>query len=51
VAPLSLLIPVFGIISSMIIVGERIGSIEIVSIVVIILGLMIGFYKPKVELK
>lgn len=49
VAPLSLLIPVFGITSSMVIVGERVSSFEIISILIIITGLMIGLYKPAVK--
>ena len=45
VAPLSLLIPVFGIASSMLILGERVGTANLVFIAVIISGLAIGLYR------
>lgn len=45
VAPLSLLIPVFGIASSMLILGERISMPNLVFIAVIIVGLGVGFYR------
>lgn len=50
VAPLSLLIPVFGIISSVLIVGEKVSSIEVGFILIIIFGLGIGLYR-KVPVK
>ena len=50
VAPLSLLIPVFGIGSSMLILGERISTPHLVFIMVIISGLATGLYrKPIVQ--
>ncbi|WP_248751930.1 EamA family transporter [Pseudomonas sp. MWU15-20650] len=45
VAPLSLLIPIFGIASSMLILGERISMPNLVFIAVIIVGLGVGFYR------
>lgn len=45
VAPLSLLIPVFGIASSMVILNEHIGKVEAISIGAIIAGLAFGLYK------
>lgn len=45
VAPLSLLIPVFGIGSSMLIIGEHISIPNMISIVVIIIGLAVGLYR------
>lgn len=47
VAPLSLMIPVFGIGSSMIIVGEKIAVNELMSIVIIIIALLIGLPKKR----
>ena len=48
VAPLSLLIPVFGIITSVFILGERVSAIELISVILIIFGLAIGIYKRPV---
>ncbi|WLG90517.1 EamA family transporter [Pseudomonas cucumis] len=45
VAPLSLLIPVFGIGSSMLIIGEHISTPNLISIVIIIMGLAVGLYR------
>ncbi|WP_144174772.1 EamA family transporter [Pseudomonas sp. Kh13] len=45
VAPLSLLIPVFGIASSMLIFGEQISTPNMISVVVIIVGLALGLYR------
>lgn len=45
VAPLSLLIPVFGIASSMLILGERISTLHLLFIAVIIIGLAVGLYR------
>ena len=45
VAPLSLLIPVFGITSSVVISGEHVSVAEAASMVVIIAGLFIGLMK------
>ncbi|MEM5365272.1 EamA family transporter [Paraburkholderia azotifigens] len=45
VAPLSLMIPVFGIVTSILLIGEQVHPIELVSIVVIIAGLAIGMYR------
>lgn len=50
VAPLSLLIPVFGIASSMLIIGERISTLELISIAIILLGLAVGLYRRPVTL-
>ena len=44
VAPLSLLIPVFGMASSMLILGERISTLHLLFIAVIIIGLAVGLY-------
>lgn len=50
VAPLSLLIPVFGIASSMWILGERVSTLNLLCIAVIIVGLAVGLYrKPTVH--
>ena len=45
VAPLSLLIPVFGIGSSMLIIGEHISTPNLISIAIIITGLAVGLYR------
>lgn len=45
VAPLSLLIPVFGMTSSMLIIGERISTPNLLSIALIITGLAVGLYR------
>jgi O-acetylserine/cysteine efflux transporter len=45
VAPLSLMIPVFGIVTSIALIGERVQPVEMVSIVVIIVGLAIGILR------
>ncbi|UVK98854.1 EamA family transporter [Pseudomonas sp. B21-048] len=45
VAPLSLLIPVFGIGSSMLIIGEHISIPNLISIAIIIMGLTVGLYR------
>lgn len=45
VAPLSLLIPVFGIASSMWILGERVSTPNLIFITVIITGLAVGLYR------
>jgi O-acetylserine/cysteine efflux transporter len=45
VAPLSLLIPVFGIGSSMLIIGEHISTPSLISIAIIIMGLAVGLYR------
>ncbi|WP_395607887.1 EamA family transporter [Pseudomonas sp. B22129] len=47
VAPLSLLIPVFGIASSMLILGERIAVPHLLFIAVIIIGLAVGLYRKR----
>lgn len=44
VAPLSLLVPVFGLISSVLIFREQIGIQKILSILIIILGLILSLY-------
>ncbi|MCF5051356.1 EamA family transporter [Pseudomonas syringae] len=49
VAPLSLLIPVFGISSSMLIIGERISTPNLISIGIIIAGLAVGLYRKPDE--
>ena len=50
VAPLSLLIPVFGITSSMLILDERISTPNLISIGIIIVGLAVGLYRKPVNL-
>ena len=45
VAPLSLLIPVFGIGSSMLIIGEHVSTPNLISIAIIIMGLAVGLYR------
>jgi O-acetylserine/cysteine efflux transporter len=45
VAPMSLLIPVFGIGSSILLIDEQVGTSEIVSILIIIAALAIGLHK------
>lgn len=49
VAPLSLLIPVFGLGSSMLILGEQVSFVEALSISAIIAGLAFGLYKGLVR--
>lgn len=48
VAPLSLLIPVFGVASSMLILGERVSTANQVFIAVIISGLAVGLYRKPI---
>ena len=48
VAPLSLLIPVFGVASSMLILGERVGTANLVFVAVIISGLAVGLYRKTI---
>lgn len=50
VAPLSLLIPVFGITSSMLILDERISTPNLISIGIIIVGLAVGLYRRPANL-
>lgn len=50
VAPLSLLIPVFGITSSMLILDERISTPNLISIGIIIVGLAVGLYRRTANL-
>jgi O-acetylserine/cysteine efflux transporter len=45
VAPLSLMIPVFGIVTSVLLIGEHVRPVETISIVVVIVGLAIGIYR------
>ena len=49
VAPLSLLIPVFGIASSMLILDEHISTPNLISIGIIIAGLAVGLYRRPVN--
>lgn len=49
VAPLSLLIPVFGISSSMLMLGEHISTPNLASIAIIIVGLALGLYRRPVR--
>lgn len=44
VAPLSLLVPVFGILGSMVIFGEDVSSVKILALLLIISGLAVGLY-------
>ena len=50
VAPLSLLIPVFGITSSMLMLDERISTPNLISIGIILVGLAVGLYRRPVSL-
>ncbi|NWN49760.1 EamA family transporter [Pseudomonas sp. MAFF 301514] len=50
VAPLSLLIPVFGITSSMLILDERIATPNLISIGIIVAGLAVGLYRRPANL-
>jgi len=45
VAPISLLIPIFGITTSIFIIGEKVTQIELISIFIIILGLAVGMFR------
>ncbi|MGH8450457.1 EamA family transporter [Pseudomonas sp.] len=47
VAPLSLLIPVFGIASSMLILDERVSTLNLMSMAIIIAGLAVGLYRRR----
>jgi len=49
VAPLSLLVPVFGILGSMMIFGEVISPMKIVALVLIITGLAVGLYGQRIK--
>lgn len=46
VAPLSLLVPIFGLLGSAIFYQERIGSVKGIACLLVITGLMIGLIKP-----
>jgi O-acetylserine/cysteine efflux transporter len=48
VAPITLLVPIFGLLGGAIFYQEQIGSIKIASCLLIIVGLMIGLIKPKI---
>lgn len=49
VAPLSLLVPVFGILGSMVIFGESITLIKLVALLLIICGLAVGLYGQRLK--
>ncbi|MDW8845060.1 EamA family transporter [Erwinia sp. MMLR14_017] len=49
VAPLSLLVPVFGILGSMVIFGEDISSVKILALLLIISGLGVGLYGHRLK--
>ena len=49
VAPLSLLVPVFGILGSMMIFGEVISPMKILALVLIITGLAVGLYGQRIK--
>lgn len=49
VAPLSLLVPVFGILGSRVIFGENITAMKIVALVMIITGLAVGLYGQRLQ--
>ncbi|WP_416414262.1 EamA family transporter [Pantoea sp. App145] len=49
VAPLSLLVPVFGILGSMMIFGEQISVVKILALLLIITGLAIGLYGHRLQ--
>ena len=49
VAPLSLLIPVFGIASSVLILGEQVSIAECVAMAIIIAGLAVGLYRKPAQ--
>lgn len=49
VAPLSLLVPVFGILGSMVIFGESITLIKVVALLLIICGLAVGLYGQRLK--
>ncbi len=49
VAPLSLLVPVFGIIGSVVIFGENVPAMKIVALALIITGLAIGLYGQQLK--
>ncbi|TFY88842.1 EamA family transporter [Pseudomonas kairouanensis] len=45
VAPLSLLIPVFGLASSVLIIGEQVSTPDLISMAIILTGLGVGLYR------
>ncbi|MDF7647708.1 EamA family transporter [Pantoea sp. Acro-805] len=49
VAPLSLLVPVFGILGSMVIFGEGISSIKLMALLLIVTGLAVGLYGQRLK--
>lgn len=49
VAPMSLLVPVFGILGSMMIFGENISLIKIIALLLIISGLVVGLYGQRLK--
>lgn len=49
VAPLSLLVPVFGLIGSVLIFNEQVGTQKILSVLLIMLGLIVGLYGKQLQ--
>lgn len=48
VAPLSLLVPIFGLLGSVLIFGEAVSSTKLLAVVLIVLGLAVGLYGQRI---
>jgi O-acetylserine/cysteine efflux transporter len=48
VAPLSLLVPIFGMLGSMVIFDERLSLIKILAVILIVSGLAVGLYGQRI---
>ncbi|WP_046157548.1 EamA family transporter [Chromobacterium vaccinii] len=49
VAPLSLMVPIFGMLGSIAIFGETVGAVKLAAMVFILLGLIVGLYGHRVR--
>lgn len=48
VAPLSLLVPIFGLLGSVLVFGEAVSSTKLLAVVLIVLGLAVGLYGQRI---
>ncbi|HEF4757577.1 TPA: hypothetical protein SAP12_005840, partial [Burkholderia multivorans] len=49
VAPLSLLVPIFGMVGSVLVFGEHIGTPKVAATALVVLGLAIGLYGKQIS--
>lgn len=48
VAPLSLLVPIFGLLGSALVFGERLSASKVLAVVLVVLGLAVGLYGQRI---